>query len=875
MQDHAADPSAGSGPDSATRTVGRYHLLIESSADMVVFVGEDRRILDANRAAAQAYGYPREEMVGLPVSAICHRDDDPSCSFAVALSTKGPVTTETFHRRRDGSIFPVEISAVSASIGSEIVVMGIVRDITERRRRAAFQAILHGIDQRILQSAPLGDILVFATGRLAEAFEAILVQIALKADDGSVQIRAFAGPGSDFLRSIQVRWDDTLHGNGPTGMAIRTGRPQECELATDLGFAPWREEALAHDLRSALALPLVAHGETLGALTIFTGGCRSFEAWELEELHGFADQVAVSILNAAEQDEIGLQRAALDAVANAVVITAADGTIQWLNPAFTRLTGYTLEEARGRTPSLLKSGNHSDAFYREMWRTLLAGQVWHGELYNQRKDGTLYAEEQTITPVLGEGGRATHFVAVKQEITERKKHEERIRHMALHDPLTDLPNRRALEAALDQTAQKARGGTSAAILIIDLDDFKSVNDSHGHFAGDQVLTELTGVLRAALRPGDFLARLGGDEFAVILDGTSLEEARHVAERVRKAVGETRFLVNRKAFELSVSVGLAPIAGDAEARSVMIHADSGLYVAKEEGKNRVAMIDPRGGLTPRFAAASQWALRIEDALRKGRFVLHFQPVVHLGSGRQVHFEALVRMVSENGDIVYPAEFIGAAERFGLMHRIDLWVVEAVLALLPVTGDKRIFVNLSGTSLSDETLLAEIELRIRKANLPPGRLAFEITESTAITDLSATQNWIDRLKALGCLFALDDFGIGFSSFAYLQALPVDYIKIDRSFVHNLQHNATNRAVVEAVRSVAHSLGKEVIAEGVECAAHEAVLREIGIEHGQGFLWGRPGTAEGILGHRAPPAESPRAEADRPTNAGVARPDQAPES
>ena len=250
------------------------------------------------------------------------------------------------------------------------------------------------------------------------------------------------------------------------------------------------------------------------------------------------------------------------------------------------------------------------------------------------------------------------------------------------------------------------------------------------------------------------------------------------------------------------------------------------------------------------AARDCTRRIEDALAHGRFVVHYQPVVKLASGEPIHFEALVRMLGDEGELIPPAEFLGQAERFGLMPRIDLWVVEEVLSLLSLGGESRVFVNLSGASLSDEKLLATIEEKILGAKIARGRLAFEITESTAITDLNATRRWIGRLKTLGCLFALDDFGVGFSSFAYLKALPVDFIKIDRSFVRDVATNATTRAVVEAVRSVARSLGKGVIAEGVESDGLAELLLELGIEHAQGFKWGKPARADMLPGLLAAP-------------------------
>lgn len=836
---------------AAGRPIG---IPIDCFPDAVVVVGEDRVILDANEASFETYGWRREQLVGRHVGVICHEPSEPGCGFARALDSGETVQVSTEHKRKDGSRFPAEVAVSKIRLGEDDVVLGIVRDVTARRRWQASQSVLHGIDRRILRRTPLVEILRFVCERLAEVYDARLVQIALKGEDGSVEIRECAGSGAEFLRALRVRWDDSPEGEGPTGTAIRTGKAQRRNLATDPGFRLWRERALELGLESAIALPLVAHGRTAGALTLFTDGGKTYGTGELDELRGFADQVAVSLLAASEQEEIRQQRTALESVANGVLIAGASGAIRWVNPAFTSITGWTLEEVRGRSPRILRSGTHPEAFYREMWETLLAGRVWHGELFNRRKDGALYVQEMTVTPVPGAEGRPESFVAVMKDVTERRKHEESLRKMALHDPLTELPNRRALDAALDRVGRRAgTDGHAAAILLVDVDDFKAVNDAAGHLAGDQVLLDLSSVLRTALRPGDLLVRLGGDEFAALLDGVSAADAAQVAERLRAAVEDAEFTADGRPFPLSVSVGVAPIHGEGDGRDVLRSADRGLYIAKGKGKNCVFVAGPANGTAPAEVAGPARPSRIEDAVERGRLEVHYQPVVRLADGEPVHFEALVRLLDDDGLVILPSEFLGPAEKLGLMTRIDLWVVEEVLSLLSVGGDARVFVNLSGASLSDERVLAVIEDRIRAANLAPGRLAFEITESSAITDLNATRHWIRRLKGLGCLFALDDFGVGFSSFAYLKALPVDYIKIDQSFVRDLATNVTTRAVVDAVQSVARSLGKGVIAEGVESESTAVLLRELGVEHAQGFHWGRPAPADLLLGL----SSAPRAE------------------
>jgi diguanylate cyclase (GGDEF)-like protein len=364
-----------------------------------------------------------------------------------------------------------------------------------------------------------------------------------------------------------------------------------------------------------------------------------------------------------------------------------------------------------------------------------------------------------------------------------------------------------------------------------------VNDTLGHLAGDQLLITLAHFLQRTLRQCDLLARFGGDEFAVLLEDTSLLEVKTLAERLYQEVNEFRFHLNSYVFDFTISIGISFIDGTLDAKAVLALADSALYAAKDSGKNHIVLYQFEEDKQVKLVEASQWATRIKGALREERFILYYQPIIKLGNGKVEHFEALIRMQDESGKIILPDAFISAAERFGLMFQIDKWMVETVLRILRTCPDSRIFINLSGSCMRDDSLLEFIKTRIKDSEVAPGLLAFEVTETVAITDLMQVKHWMKQLKEVGCLFALDDFGIGFSSFSHLSALPTDYVKIDRSFIHSLDTNRTNRAIVQALTTVTHALGKEVIAEGVENNTVALILQELGVEYGQGYLWGLP--------------------------------------
>ena len=692
-----------------------------------------------------------------------------------------PLTTWFRHQEaaemiEDGILCVITIAIVMTLLRQSEHRLAAVEE-EHRQRFASFEAVVSGIDSRILSNEPLDEILRFVCARLRTLYGLESVE-------------------------IELQHDET--------------RPSR--------------------VTGGIRVPIVAGERTLGDLIIRSDGNPPHST--LHELRGFAEQVALSLVAAGAHEQIRLQTVALESAANAILITDINGVICWVNQAFTDLTGWAADDVLGHTPRLLRSGNHSPTFYRQMWTTLLGGHVWRGEMYNRRRDGTIYPEEQTITPVRGKDGAITHFVAIKQDISERKDQEEQIRYLAMNDALTSLPNRRAFDNIVQRVIREtADGGVQAAMVIVDVDDFKLVNDSAGHTIGDQVLAELAQLLQRQLRAGDFLGRLGGDEFVIVLQNVTEEGAFEIAERLRAAVDASRFYEPDVVIDVTVSAGIAMIERGLDARTLLSRADSAMYTAKERGKNRVIAWHADQEVAHGLAEAGRWISRIKAALRDNRFALAFQPIVRLGSGETVHFEALIRMIDDNGEHVQPGAFLPIAERYGLMPAIDRWVIEAVLDMLAIFPEVRIFANLSAASIGDDALLSHIEQRIRASGIVPGRLAFEITESAAVTDFVSARNWIRRMKELGCLFALDDFGSGFSSFAYLRALSVDYVKIDRSFIGDLDTNPTTRALVQAVNTVAHTLGKEVIAEGVETAVHAELLHQLGIEHGQGFHWGEP--------------------------------------
>lgn len=457
------------------------------------------------------------------------------------------------------------------------------------------------------------------------------------------------------------------------------------------------------------------------------------------------------------------------------------------------------------------------------------------------KDGRVF--ERYSRPLVCDGeidGRVWSF----RDISERKRFESQLVHIANHDPLTGLFNRRRFDEELDrQLSEAQRYGRRGALLFLDLDQFKDVNDSRGHRAGDDLLTSLAMLLRQRLRDTYIIARLGGDEFSVLLPHADEEQACAVARELLEAIRGHTFVVAGASLGITVSLGIAlfPDHGTS-AGELLSHADMAMYRAKEEGRNRASMFSPDGDWQAQIESRIGWHQRIREALDCGLFVLSAQPILDLRSDKISQYELLLRMVGPDGELIAPSFFLDIAERSGLIQDIDRWVVRRAIELLAeheAAGHPiRIEVNLSGKAFADRELLTIIQEDLIFRGVDPANLVLEVTETAAIANIGEAQTFVRTLQAMGCGFALDDFGVGFSSFSQLKHLPVDYLKIDGSFVQDLAANAVDQHLVQAIVSVARGLGKMTIAEFVGDGETVRLLKEYGVDYAQGYYVARPG-------------------------------------
>ncbi|PRB78997.1 EAL domain-containing protein [Pseudomonas sp. MYb185] len=535
-----------------------------------------------------------------------------------------------------------------------------------------------------------------------------------------------------------------------------------------------------------------------------------------------------------------------------MLITDAQLNILRCNQAFSRITGYSAEEVIGRQPNLLQSGRHDSSFYAGMWRALDQHGAWQGEIWNKRKNGEVYPQLLSIGTVNNEQGQTTHYVASLSDISARKATEEQMRTLAFYDSLTKLPNRRLFLERLEHALRTAqRHQTRGALLVVDLDNFKALNDTEGHAAGDQLLGLVATRLIDCVPHKDSVARLGGDEFVVLLD----DLASHAIEAARQAelIGRDilaalakPYLLAQSEYRGSASIGIALFgAGDTLlSEEPLRNADLAMSQAKAAGSNTLCFFDPQMQAQVRERSEIDAGLRI--ALEQQQFVLHYQPQVD-AEGRITGAEALVRWAHPEHGMISPARFIPVAEENGLILPLGHWVLETACRQLahwaddPRMAELSLAVNVSANQLSQPDFVAQVREILQRTGAPTRHLKLELTESALVNEIESTIGKMSELKGLGVCFSLDDFGTGYSSLTYLSRLPLDQLKIDQSFVHSILRDPNSGEIAQMIILLADRMGLSVLAEGVETQAQCAALQERGCHNFQGYLFGRPMTIE----------------------------------
>ena len=552
-------------------------------------------------------------------------------------------------------------------------------------------------------------------------------------------------------------------------------------------------------------------------------------------------------LQARREQESSLRQAAavFDATQEGVLVTDAEQRIVHVNRAFARITGFEEREVLGQTPVLFKSGRHDEAFYQSMWNALKNRHAWSGEVWNRRRNGEVYPLWQNLRAIHDEDGVLTHYVAVFSDVSAIKRSQNELDYLAHHDPLTNLPNRLLFTERVEHALERARReGREGIVILLDLDHFKHINESLGHNHGDLLLKAVGERLATLMAGGMTLARLGGDEFGLLCEDFSPEQATDLAGRIQQCLAAPFHLSTQNLF-ISASLGISPFPGAAEnVEQVLRNADSALFKAKSVGRETFAFYSQE--LTEQARQRVELVTALRQGLEQDELRLVFQPIHDLADGRLIGVETLVRWQHPQRGLVPPAEFLPVAEESGLIGAIDAWVLERACRQMRDWTERGlqlsfIAVNVSCRLFSRGELDTRVARVLADTGLEPGRLELEITESAVMEDPDTALELLDRLCKLGVRLSIDDFGTGYSSLQRLKRLPVHKLKIDQSFVHNLPDDRDDVAIAKAVTALGHSLGLEVLAEGIEHQRQADFLRGLGCDHGQGYLFSRPQSAQ----------------------------------
>lgn len=831
-----------------------HHLetLYRASPDMIAVLGEDGRFLDINFNMLQAFGYTREQMLTLEPRAILSSPVAHEVARENIHRAKlgESVVSEWVMRRYSGEELLVDVRLrampVTARDGrTNQAILIVMRDITARKNF-----------ERMLESAATG-----LSARTGEDFLRSLVNFLTQALD--VDIAYIGELAPDDVRTMRTK---VVHAHGKLSDNFEypiAGSPCEqvmgrsiCAFPNDVQ-ARFPNDELLKDLNihSYIGAPLYdSRGCALGVIAVLdTHPIKDSQPVEWL-LRVFAARAAAELERKHTEDvlfaETERAQITLHSIGDAVISTDAQGRIDYLNPVAEQLTGWTHDQAWNTAAGdvfRIVAATGEKVVQNPAQLCLLENceRIKGQDVYLLNRDGREVPVEFSATPLRNRRGKIAGSVIVFRDVSEQKKLRDQLAFQAAHDPLTQLANRREFEFRLAKVLHSAKErNEDHAVLYLDLDQFKIINDTCGHTAGDELLRQLSVLLDARVRDTDTIARLGGDEFGILVEHCSLQQAQRLANDIREAISEFRFVWQEKIFDLGVSIGVVPITPQCESVAELLSAaDVACYAAKDHGRNRVHVYQKSDADLLFRHGQMHWVTRIKRAFKDERFRLYHQRIVPTDARSidDVCYEVLVRILDENDELILPGAFISAAERFNLMPQLDRWVIRNLFEMRakenPGGEQALFFINISGATLGDELFLDYVRNQLRDQRMDPSRVCFEITETAAVGNLQAAVRFIKELKSLGCRFSLDDFGSGVSSFTYLKTLPVDFLKIDGSFVKDMHKDAIDHAMVNAIHQIGNVMGIKTIAECVEDSAIITNLRAIGVDYAQGFALHRP--------------------------------------
>ncbi|OGS90717.1 MAG: hypothetical protein A2Z95_06855 [Gallionellales bacterium GWA2_60_18] len=829
---------------------------IESTTDAILVVNPEGKIELQNQQFIDLWKIPQEIISAkddnAALSYVLDQLEDPDGFIHKVRELYASPDAHSFDilKFRDGRIIE-RYSSPQLLDGNPVGRVWSFRDITARKTAEARvqrltnlyaalsecnQAIVRCNSEAVLFPQVCRDVVQF--GGMKMAWVGLL-------DEASMKVRPVAsyGSGLEYLEDINITADAAdPHGRGPVGTAIRENHPVWFQdFLHDPLATPWHEGAVRFGWGAVAALPLHRNGAVVGSFNLYASEVNAFDEDARKLLEEMGTDLSYALDGFERDMKLRLAAEVFERGKEGITITDGKGNIIRVNQAFSAITGYSETEVLGKNPRVLQSGRHDKEFYRVMWDSILSTGHWQGEIWNRRKDGHVYPEWLTISRILGTEGKVEHFIAVFEDITEHKEAEERIQRMAHFDALTGLPNRALLnDRAMHALSMAQRKRKQLALLFVDLDNFKNVNDTLGHHIGDRLLVEVARRIESAIRVEDTVSRQGGDEFIVLLPDADADGAAHVAEKLLEEVSRV-FTIDSNELVVTPSIGIAMYPGDGDDFDALSrNADAAMYRAKRDGRNAFRFF------TPEMQAHSARILQLENALRhaleREQLWLHYQPQLAMQGGRVIGAEALLRWVHPELGMISPAEFIPVAENSGQILAIGEWVLRTAVRQMKAWMDAGlppmiIAVNLSAAQFRHSRLPELVTRILDEEELAPQYLELELTESVTMDDPLAAIAVMDDLHARGIRMSIDDFGTGYSSLSYLKRFQVYKLKIDQSFVRDITVDPEDRAIVGAIISLANSLGMQTIAEGVETEDQLAFLREQGCDEVQGFHFSRP--------------------------------------
>jgi diguanylate cyclase (GGDEF)-like protein/PAS domain S-box-containing protein len=723
--------------------------------------------------------------------------------------------------------------------------------LVERHRRKKAQRIERARSQvleMLSQGTELNKILEQLILNLERENSQMVCAILLLDEDGK-RLLCGAAPSLPEIFNIYLEGMEIGQGVASSGTAAFTGERVVVEdLWTHPYWIKFREAAMKVGLRACWSEPVFSsNGRLLGTIAVYHHQPHVPDEQELASVKDAVELASISIDRKQTEEALRLAASIYQNTSEAMMITDEENRIVAINPAFTNVTGYAEDDVLGKDPGLLASGTHDAEFFQSLWDTLNSTGEWRGEIWNRRKNGDEFVEWLTINTIYDNQGKVNRRVSLFSDITERKKADALIWRQANYDTLTQLPNRRLFTDRLEMGIKIAhRERLHLALLFIDLDRFKEVNDTLGHHVGDELLVEAAQRINSCVRESDTVARLGGDEFTVILN--ELHDVSHIGLIADKIIGSLvePFQLNNEQVFVSASVGVTVYPGDALlAEELLKNADQAMFAAKQNGRNRVNYF------TKSMQESAQQRMRlicdIHQALEQNQFSVYYQPIVALTSGRIHKAEALIRWQHPERGFISPVDFIPVAEETGSIHEIGNLVFKKTVQRLrewhaAFDGELQISINKSPVQfLKDGGTKDNWVEHLWEQNVSPKGIVIEITEGVLLQESANIDDQLRQLRNAGIQVAIDDFGTGYSSLAYLKRFDIDYLKLDKSFVQNLETDANDLALSEAIIVMAHKLGIRVIAEGVETEPQRAILKKIGCDYAQGYLFAKPMSAK----------------------------------